>query len=119
MYDAGTRKLKGVRIIDTETKDQIEFFAKIIFLNASTIGSTQILLQSAIPEFPDGLANNSGVLGHYLMDHHALIGANGSFSGLKDHFYYGQRPASVYIPRFRNVEKNDRNYCLLYTSRCV
>lgn len=110
MYDAGTRKLKGVRIIDTETKDQIEFFAKIIFLNASTIGSTQILLQSAIPEFPDGLANNSGVLGHYLMDHHALIGANGSFSGLKDHFYYGQRPASVYIPRFRNVEKNDRNY---------
>lgn len=81
-----------------------------IFLNASTLGSTQILLQSATKEFPDGLANSSGLLGHYLMDHHAYIGASGGYSGLQDSFYYGQRPASVYIPRFRNLWKNTQDY---------
>lgn len=110
IYDNHSRKLKGVRIIDTETKEVIEFFARLIFLNASTIGSTQILLQSVTPEFPDGMANSSGVLGHYLMDHHAGTGAIGGYSGLKDHFYYGQRPASVYVPRFRNLQQNDQAY---------
>lgn len=110
IYDNTTRKLKGVRIIDTETKDVIEFYATLIFLNASTIGSTQILLQSANAEFPDGLANTSGVLGHYLMDHHAGIGATAGYSGLQDHFYYGQRPASVYIPRFRNIHGKEKDY---------
>jgi choline dehydrogenase-like flavoprotein len=110
IYDNKTNKLKGVRIIDTETKEMIEFYSTLIFLNASTIGSTQILQQSATPEYPDGLANSSGVLGHYLMDHHAGIGATGGYSGLKDHFYYGQRPASVYVPRFRNIKSNDQPY---------
>lgn len=109
-YDAKSNRLKGVRIIDAETKESTEFFAKLVFLNASTIGTTQILLQSKTSEFPNGLANSSGVLGHYLMDHHALIGAMGGYSGLKNSFYYGQRPASVYIPRFRNVAKNDQPY---------
>ncbi len=110
VYDNKNNKLKGVRIIDTETKESTEFFAKLIFLNASTIGSTQILLQSKTNEFPNGLANSSGALGHYLMDHHAMIGAMGGYSGLKNSFYYGQRPASVYVPRFRNVKKNDQPY---------
>ncbi len=110
IYDNKTNKLKGVRVIDTETKQSIEFFAKLVFLNASTIGTTQILLQSKTKEFPNGLANSSGVLGHYLMDHHAAIGATGGYSGLKNSFYYGQRPASVYVPRFRNVTKNDQAY---------
>ncbi|MEZ4991810.1 MAG: GMC family oxidoreductase [Saprospiraceae bacterium] len=109
-YDAATNRISGVSVIDTETGEQVEYFAKVVFLNASTLGSTQILMQSATPEFPDGLANSSGVLGHYLMDHHAYIGAVGHYSGLKDSFYYGQRPASVYIPRFRNLGKNDQDY---------
>lgn len=110
IYDKETKKLKGVRVIDLETNQSLEFFSKLVFLNASTLGSTQVLLQSKNDEFPNGLANSSGVLGHYLMDHHASIGAMGGYSGLKDSFYYGQRPASVYIPRFRNVKQNDRPY---------
>jgi choline dehydrogenase-like flavoprotein len=110
IYDKDKRNLKGVRVIDKETNESTEFFAKLVFLNASTLGSTQILLQSATAEFPDGLANSSGALGHYLMDHQAGIGATGMYSGLKDSFYYGFRPASVYIPRFRNVKKNDQSY---------
>lgn len=115
LYDAETNRIKGVNIIDTETGEPIEFYARLIFLNASTLGSTQILLQSATPEFPDGLANSSGVLGHYLMDHHAGIGAVGGYSGLQDSLYYGQRPASVYIPRFRNLEHNDQGYLRGFT----
>jgi choline dehydrogenase-like flavoprotein len=110
IYDNKTRKLKGVRVIDSENNQSLEFFSKLVFLNASTLGSTQILLQSKTNEFPNGLANSSGVLGHYLMDHHAYIGAVGGYSGLKNSFYYGQRPASVYVPRFRNVKKNDQPY---------
>jgi choline dehydrogenase-like flavoprotein len=110
IYDDKTRRVKGVRVIDSENNQGVEFFSKLVFLNASTLGSTQILLQSKTNEFPNGLANSSGALGHYLMDHHAAIGANGGFSGLKNSFYYGQRPASVYIPRFRNVKQNDQPY---------
>ncbi|HWI89758.1 MAG TPA: GMC family oxidoreductase [Flavisolibacter sp.] len=110
IYDDNTRRIKGVRVIDSENNQSLEFFSKLVFLNASTLGSTQILLQSKTNEFPNGLANTSGALGHYLMDHHALIGAIGGYSGLKNSFYYGQRPASVYIPRFRNVKQNDQPY---------
>jgi choline dehydrogenase-like flavoprotein len=110
IYDREKNKLKGVRIIDTETSESIEYFAKVIFLNGSTLGTTQVLLQSKTPEFPTGMGNSSGVLGHYLMDHHASIGATGNYSKLKDSIYYGQRPASVYIPRFRNVKQNGQPY---------
>ncbi|HTM92845.1 MAG TPA: GMC family oxidoreductase [Flavisolibacter sp.] len=110
IYDNKTGKLKGVRVIDAENNQSVEFFSKLVFLNASTLGSTQILLQSKTPEFPNGLANSSGALGHYLMDHHSAIGAIGGYSGLKNSFYYGQRPASVYVPRFRNVKQNDQSY---------
>ncbi len=115
LYDKATNRIKGALVVDQETGEKTEFFSKILFLNASTLGSAQILLNSKTPEFPDGMANSSGVVGHYLMDHHAGVGANGSFEGLKDSFYYGQKPASVYIPRFRNLEKNDRNYIRGFT----
>ncbi|MCO6480003.1 MAG: GMC family oxidoreductase [Phaeodactylibacter sp.] len=110
LYDAGANRIKGVNVIDTESGEQVEFYSRLVFLNASTLGSTQILLQSATREFPDGLANSSSVLGRYLMDHHAGIGASGAYSGLQDSFYYGQRAASVYIPRFRNLWKNNQEY---------
>jgi choline dehydrogenase-like flavoprotein len=110
IFDKDSRTIKGVQVLDTETNRSVEFFAKVIFLNASTLASTQILLQSATAEFPDGLGNSSGVLGHYLMDHHAGAGAIGSYPGLSDKFYHGERPASVYIPRFRNVMENNEDY---------
>ncbi len=110
LYDNQTNRVKGINVIDSETGENIEFYSKVVFLNASTFGSTQILLQSATNEYPEGLANSSGVLGHYLMDHHSHIGATGTFTGLQDSFYWGQKPASVYIPRFRNIEKNEYDY---------
>lgn len=110
LYDKEKKKVIGVRIIDSETSETTEYFARVVFLNASTLGSTQILLQSKNEEFPDGLANASGVLGHYLMDHHAGIGAIGTYSGFKDSYYQGERPASVCIPRFVNLRTQEKNY---------
>lgn len=108
IYDKETNRATGVRVIDRETKEEIEFNAKVIFLCASTLGSTQILLNSTSDEFPDGLANSSGVLGHYLMDHHFRVGAGGSWEGFEDKYYYGNRPNGFYIPRFRNINEGTK-----------
>src|SRR5690606_20958054 len=102
IYDKETRKAKGVRVIDAETMETVEYYAKIIFLNASTLGSTYILLNSVSDAFPDGMGNGSGQLGHNLMDHHFRVGASGTFEGFEDVYYSGRRPASVYVPRYRN-----------------
>jgi choline dehydrogenase-like flavoprotein len=110
LYDKEKGKISGVRIIDSETNETTEYFARVVFLNASTLGSTQILLQSKNERFPDGLANSSGVLGHYLMDHHAGVGAMGGYSGFKNSYYQGERPASVYIPRFVNLHQQEKNF---------
>ena len=77
IFDPGTRKVTGVRVIDGQTKSALEFKSRIVFLNAATLESTRILLNSATPEFPNGLANSSGELGHNLMDHHFRAGAEG------------------------------------------
>jgi choline dehydrogenase-like flavoprotein len=110
VYDSQTRKLSGVNVIDSETKETIQYFARVVFLNASTLGSTQILLQSKNKDFPNGLANTSGVLGHYLMDHHSGIGAMGGYSGFKNSYYQGERAVSVYIPRFVNLHERNKPY---------
>lgn len=115
IYENQNNRIRGVNIIDSETGENIEFYSQIIFLCASTLGSTQILLQSADANFPDGLANSSGTLGHYLMDHHAYVGATGYYSGLQNSFYYGQRPASVYIPRFRNLYEKESDFIRGYS----
>jgi len=105
IYDPVTQKAKGVRIIDTQTNETKEFFAKIIFLNASTLGSTSILLNSKSDRFPNGLGNDSDQVGRNLMDHHFRTGASGSFDGFNDKYYKGRRPNGVYIPRFRNLDR--------------
>jgi choline dehydrogenase-like flavoprotein len=92
-----------VRVLDAETKEEIEFFAKIIFLNASTLGSTFILLNSVSSRFPNGLGNGSDQLGRNLMDHHYRAGAEADVEGFEDKYYIGRRPNGIYIPRFRNV----------------
>lgn len=108
LYDKEKTRAKGVRIIDTETHATMEFYARVIFLNASTIPSTAILLQSKSAEFPDGLGNTNGLLGKFLMDHHLRIGAQGIHHGFKDEYYVGRRPNSIYIPRFRNIDAASR-----------
>jgi choline dehydrogenase-like flavoprotein len=102
IYDEQQKRVKGVRVIDANTKETTEYYAKIIFLNAGTLNSTLVLLNSASPSFPNGLGNNE-VLGHYLMDHNYRGHAGGTYEGLQDKYYYGRRPAGIYIPRFRNV----------------
>lgn len=104
LYDKDKGIATGVRIIDEETKETTEFFAPLIFCNASTVGSTALLLNSKSERFPNGMGNDSGELGHNMMDHHYFAGAAGTFSGLEDQYYQGRRPNGVYIPRFRNLD---------------
>lgn len=103
MYDRNTKKATGVKVIDAQTKETMEFTAKVIFLCASTVASTSILLQSKSDRFPDGMGNDSGELGHNLMDHHFRVGASGRYEGFQDKYYKGRRPNGFYIPRFRNI----------------
>lgn len=103
IYDAKTRRATGVRVIDSETMETREYFAKIIFLCASTLGTTQIMLNSLSETFPNGIANSSGALGHYLMDHLYGAGASGRVEGFENEYYSGRRPTGPFMPRFRNV----------------
>jgi choline dehydrogenase-like flavoprotein len=104
IYDKDTKRAKGVRIMDAETKQYEEYYAKIIFLNASTLGTTHILLNSVSDAFPAGLGNSSDQVGRNLMDHHYGVGAYGSFEGFQDKYTFGRRPNGIYIPRFRNLD---------------
>jgi choline dehydrogenase-like flavoprotein len=103
MYDADNKRAKGVKVIDSETNQTYEFKAKVIFLCASAIASTSILMQSTSDRFPNGMGNDSGELGHNLMDHHFRLGASATYDGFKDKYYTGKRPNGIYIPRFRNL----------------
>ncbi len=103
IYDDKTRRATGVRVIDTETMESFEYSAKVIFCCASAIASTAILLNSKSDRFPNGMGNDSGELGHNIMDHHHKVGASGTIDGFEDQYYKGRKPVSVYIPRFRNL----------------
>ena len=103
MYDADTKRATGVKVIDAETKETYEFKAKVVFLCASAVASTSILMQSKSDRFPNGMGNDSGELGHNLMDHHFKAGARGTWDGFEDKYYTGRRPNGIYIPRFRNL----------------
>ena len=109
IYDDELKKATGVVVIDTITHKTFTFYAKIIFLNASTIASAAILLNSKSNRFPNGLGNDSLQIGHNLMDHHSSAGAYGVHPGYLDKYYKGRRPAGFLIPRYRNLnnEKSD------------
>ncbi|WP_375324131.1 GMC oxidoreductase [Flagellimonas sp. GZD32] len=109
MYDESTGKASGVRIIDAETNMDIEYKAKIIFCNASTLSTTQILLNSTSNRFPEGMGNDSGELGHNLMDHTYRVGAIGKVEGFDDKYYSGRRPNGIYIPRYWNIDENSKS----------
>lgn len=103
LYDKNTKKATGVRIVDSQTKETIDYQAKIIFVNASCVPTTQILMQSATDIWEGGLGSSSGELGHNIMDHHFRLGASGTYDGFNDRYYKGRRPNGIYIPRFRNL----------------
>ncbi len=104
MYDESTQRATGVRVIDTETMEHYEYRARVIFLCASAIASTSILMQSKSARFPNGMGNDSGELGHNIMDHHLGVGASATTDSFRDKYYIGRRPNGFYIPRFRNVD---------------
>jgi choline dehydrogenase-like flavoprotein len=107
LYDAKRDRAKGVRVIDAKTGAVREYEGRLIFLNASTFGTAQILLNSTSERFPTGLANSSGELGHNVMDHLSKAGARATVEGLEDKYMYGRRPTGSYVPRFRNLGKKD------------
>jgi choline dehydrogenase-like flavoprotein len=118
IYDAEKKRATGVRVIDAETKKTYEYFARVIFLNAGTLNTTAILMNSASRHFPDGFANSSGVLGHYLMDHQEAGGAIGVYDGYKDKYYMGRKPNGMYIPRFRNITEKRADYSRGFAYEC-
>ena len=110
IYDEAKRRVTGVRVIDASTKQTTEYFAKVVFLCASALNSTALLLNSTSARFPRGLGNDSGELGHNLMDHHNGGGATANYSKLLDRYYRGRRSSSMYIPRFRNVDEPEPKF---------
>lgn len=110
-YDPTTQRVTGVRVIDAETRERRTYTSRIVFLNASTIASAMILLQSASDAFPNGLANSSDQVGRNLVDHVSGGGASGLISGFENKTVFGRRPSGgIYIPRYANVTENGKPY---------
>src|SRR5579863_2161604 len=110
LYDKDKKRATGVEILDAETNQTYQYKSKIVFLNASTINSAWLLMNSATDVWPDGLGSSSGELGHNLMDHHLDAGAYGRVEGYEDKYVYGRRANGIYIPRFRNLFGDKRDY---------
>lgn len=110
LYDKDTKKATGVEVLDAETNQTYEYKAKIIFLNASTLNTAWILMNSATDVWPEGLGSSSNQLGHNLMDHHLGVGAGGTIEGYEDKYTYGNRANGFYIPRYRNFFGDKRDY---------
>ncbi len=112
VYDRDKKRATGVRVMDAVTEKTTEFQAPVIFLCASTLNSTWLLMRSATDVWPDGLGSSSGALGHNLMDHHFEVGAQGMLreASLDDKYYFGRKPLGFYIPRYRNLFGDKRDY---------
>lgn len=110
IYDKDKKRATGVEVVNAETNNTEVFNAKIIFVCASAFNSTWILMNSATDIWPDGLGSSSGELGHNAMDHHFRCSANGKVEGFEDKYIYGRRPTGIYIPRFRNIYDDKRDY---------
>jgi choline dehydrogenase-like flavoprotein len=110
LYDDDKKRAKGVEVIDTVSGNTIEFKSRILFLNASTIATAAILLNSVSNRFPNGLGNESDQVGRNIMDHHKGLSASADVDGFEDMYYYGRRPTNIYIPRFRNIGTRDASF---------
>jgi len=110
IYDDAKQKAVGVRVIDSITKKATEYFARVIFVNAACLNTNLILLNSTSSRFPDGLGNDSGVLGKYIAFHNYRGSLTASYNGPKDKYYYGRRPTAAMMPNFRNVHKQEMDF---------
>lgn len=110
LYNKDTKRATGVEVLDAETNKTYVYNASIIFLNASAFNSAWILMNSATDIWPDGLGSSSGELGHNVMDHHFRCGASGEVEGFEDKYEFGRRPTGIYVPRFRNIYSDKRDY---------
>jgi choline dehydrogenase-like flavoprotein len=110
LYDKDKKKATGVEIVDATDNKTYQYKSKIVFLCASAFNSTWVLFNSATDVWPEGLGSSSGELGHNVMDHHFRVGAEGVAEGFDDKYYFGRRPTGFYIPRFRNLYNDKRDY---------
>lgn len=110
IYDDKKGKATGVRVIDANTKQTVEYFARIIFVNASALNTNLVLLNSASGRFPNGLGNDSGVLGKYVAFHNYRASVNAELDGLQDGYVYGRNPTEPIIANYRNLKKHDMDY---------
>lgn len=110
LYDKDKKRATGVEILDAETNKTYVYNAKIIFLNASTLNSAWILMNSATDVWEGGLGSSSGELGHNIMDHHLGVGAGGRMEGYEDKYTFGRRANGIYIPRYQNIGNDKRDY---------
>jgi len=110
LYDKDKKRATGVEVLDAETNKTYVYNAKIIFLNASTLNSAWILMNSATDVWEGGLGSSSGELGHNIMDHHLGVGAGGRMEGYEDKYTFGRRANGIYIPRYQNIGSDKRDY---------
>ena len=110
IYDEKQNKAIGVRVIDTNTKEATEYFARIIFVNASALNSTLILLHSVSSRFPNGLGNDSGALGKYVMFHNYRAFVSAEIEGFEDKYFWGKNPTETIIANYRNLHEQDTDY---------
>lgn len=116
IYDEQKGKATGVRVVDTETKETIEYFANIIFVNAAALNTNLILLNSTSTRFPNGLGNDNGLLGKYAAFHNYRARVSAEAEGFENFTKSGNRPNSCYIPRFRNVRKQETDFLRGYAA---
>jgi choline dehydrogenase-like flavoprotein len=116
IYDDTKGRATGVRVIDAETKEAIEFYAPIIFVNASALNTNLVLLNSKSARFPNGLGNDNGLLGKFVAFHNYRARISGEYDGFKDSTTEGRRPTSAYIPRFRNLRTQETNFLRGYAT---
>src|SRR4029079_5325563 len=110
IYDDKKEKVTGVRVIDSKTKEVTEYFAKIIFVNASALNTNLILLNSISRRFPNGLGNDNGLLGKYICHHNYRASMGGQIDGYRDKYYKVSKPAECIMPNFRNIHKQDTDF---------
>src|SRR4051812_36692759 len=116
IYDEQKGKATGVRVVDTNTKEMTEYYANVIFVNAAAVNTNLILLNSTSHRFPQGLGNDSGVLGKYFAFHNYRGHISAQYDGFKDLTTDGRRPTGAYLPRFRNVQKQETDFLRGYAA---
>lgn len=115
LYDGESGKASGVKVIDANSKEELVFQARIVFVNASALNTNLILLNSRSERFPHGLGNDSGLLGKYIGFHNYRASAGGKIEGFEDQYYYGSRPSECIIANYRNLKERDTDFVGGYT----